>query len=297
MRHAEIARKSDCHEVARALDAGAERRRAGEFAAVVLGPPGLLPGALVDGDGSVEHHRRGRIAVVEGGGIDERLERRAGLAAGLGRAIELAFCEAETAHKRPHAAGVGVHDHDGTIHLGLLHERPGAFLLVVRRHIDHIARFEQIGDIAAPRACPFDCIIAEHDRFARFLKLAVLDTARPQADEGLAARDLEHHRKPPGQYVARHRHLGQRLAPIATDVDAGDRPTPAMAAVVPDEAIDECLLGEALQLGIECRAHRQAAAIKFFLTIPFEQLATHLFGEELGGEDACTEWARVDVKR
>src|SRR3546814_7560351 len=53
--------------------------------------------ALIDAEGPVDDHRRGGHAVVERGGIDEGLDRRARLAFGLRRAIEGRQADVEAA--------------------------------------------------------------------------------------------------------------------------------------------------------------------------------------------------------
>ena len=58
--HADFLRKPDGHQVARALDAGAERRRAIELVRIVLRAPDAL--RRVDLDRRVDDDRRGRIA-------------------------------------------------------------------------------------------------------------------------------------------------------------------------------------------------------------------------------------------
>src|SRR3546814_20146148 len=56
--------------------------------------------ALIDAEGPVDDHRRGGHAVVERGGIDEGLDRRARLAFGLRRAIEGRQADVEAALTR-----------------------------------------------------------------------------------------------------------------------------------------------------------------------------------------------------
>ena len=66
-----------------------------------------------------------------------------------------------------------------------------------------------------------------------------------------------------------------------------------MAVIVGDEAVDQRGAGHALQLGIERGAHRQAAAIELLLAEAVENLAAHLLGEELRGEDLGVRSARL----
>ena len=126
-RHAEVLGQAHRHLVARLLDAEAQRRRAGRvLLLVVLRLPDVLAGALLDLDRRVEDDRRRLVAVVERRRVDERLERRAGLALGLHGAVELAHGEREAADHGEHAARVGVHRDDAAADLRDLHQRPDA---------------------------------------------------------------------------------------------------------------------------------------------------------------------------
>ena len=80
--------------------------RGGTVVAVagVLRRPALAAGAAAERDRRVEHHRGGPVAAVEGGGVEQRLDRRAGLAASLDGAVELAALEVVPADHRLHLA-------------------------------------------------------------------------------------------------------------------------------------------------------------------------------------------------
>ncbi len=104
---------------------------------------GALP--LIDFDRRVDHHRRGRVAIIECRRIHDRLERRTRLPIGLGRAVELALVEREPADHRQHAAGPGVHHHHRAGHFRQLAQPVLTFdriavLSEQRIRIDHIAR-------------------------------------------------------------------------------------------------------------------------------------------------------------
>ena len=111
-RHADILRQPHRHHVTRALDAEAQRRRAVELALVIFRPPGFLAGALVDLQRRVQHDRGRRVAVIERGGIDDRLERRAGLPQRLRRAVELALVVGKAADHGEDASGQRIHRQD-----------------------------------------------------------------------------------------------------------------------------------------------------------------------------------------
>src|SRR3546814_3124438 len=98
----------DGHQVARLLQAGTHRDRPERVARIVLRPPHPESGTLVELDRRVQDHRRRREARFERGEIDERLERRAGLAARLGGTVELAAMRAAAADERPDAPGLRV---------------------------------------------------------------------------------------------------------------------------------------------------------------------------------------------
>ncbi len=110
-RHADVLRQPHRHDVARALDAEPQRRRSVELAFVVLRPPDARAG--VDLDRRIEHDGRRRVAVVERGGVDQRLERGTRLSQRLGGAVELALVEREAADHREHAAGLRIERDDG----------------------------------------------------------------------------------------------------------------------------------------------------------------------------------------
>ena len=85
----------------------AQPRRSAEFLLVVLGLPDLVA-AIVEADRRIDDDRRGRVAVVERRGIDERLERGTGLTKSLYGAVELASRVVVAADHGAHVAGVGV---------------------------------------------------------------------------------------------------------------------------------------------------------------------------------------------
>ncbi len=69
-----------------------------------------------------------------------------------------------------------------------------------------------------------------------------------------------------------------------------------MALVVADQPVDEGLAGSALQRWIERGAHRQTAAVKPILAVKIDDLATHLLGEKLRGEDLGPGGALSDAE-
>ena len=92
------------HQVLRVLDAVAQRVHAAADAAARSpcgAPRASWPGPASDGDGARPSTSGGRgVAVVERRRVDDRLERGAGLAHRLGRAVELGFVVGEAADHR-----------------------------------------------------------------------------------------------------------------------------------------------------------------------------------------------------
>src|SRR5262249_56020812 len=94
---------------------------------IVLRAPFRHAGSLADAERSVDDDTGRRVAVVERGRVDDRLERRTGLAARLDGAIELACGKAEAAHKRVHPPGMPVPSpHTSPTHTDLPHRHYSA---------------------------------------------------------------------------------------------------------------------------------------------------------------------------
>ncbi len=108
--------------------------------------------------------------------------------------------------------------------------------------------------------------------------------------------DLQHHREPPGNVVERL-HLGELDAPVAAHVDLGDGAAPALVFVVAHESVGERLARDQLHLGIERRAHREAAFVQLLLAVALVDFAADFLGEILGREHVRAGRARGDVER
>ena len=102
---------------------------------------------------------------------------------------------------------------------------------------------------------------------------------RLHADARRLVAGLEHHREPPGRHVGQRLDVGELDAPVAGDVDLGDRSAPALALVEFNQPFGQHLARQHLILGVERGAHRQAAFVQLFLAIAFVELAPHFFGE------------------
>ena len=84
--------------------------------------PGGQPGGTVGRDRRIEigQQRSWRVAALERCGIDDRLERRAGLSLRLRRAIESALGEVASAHQREHVAARRIHRHQAALEIARL---------------------------------------------------------------------------------------------------------------------------------------------------------------------------------
>ena len=192
------------------------------------------------------------------------------------------------------AAGERVHGDEGAGHLGHLAQAELA-LAVDRLDIDHVARGHGLLDRAPG---PLDAVGRDHAELALAPDLAGRLALRLQADARLPAGDFENGRQPPRLHVAESRHLGQGRAPFpAGELDLLLRAAPAARLVVADEAVDQGLAGDRLQLRVEGGAHRQAALVELLLAVAIGDLAAHLFGEEARRDRVGGNVARVDAER
>ena len=139
-RHADVAGEAHGHLVDRMFDAIAQRVRTARLAFEIFRTPDAKARPLVDFDRRVEHDRGRRIAIVERGRVDERLERGARLAQRLRRAVELGLVEGEAADHGEDAARIGVHRDDRAADLRNLAQAILAGPAVDRVDIDHVAR-------------------------------------------------------------------------------------------------------------------------------------------------------------
>ena len=208
-RHADILGQPHGHDVTAALDAAPQRLRAVEFLRVVLRPPDRAV-AVADFDRRIEHHRGRRVAVVERRRIDDRLERRAGLAQRLGGAVELGLGVGEAADHGQHAAGARVHGDQRAFELGHLLEGVGARLAGERRDVDHVAELEESAELLAD---PLDVRAGQRAVDAIGSHLAIDDRSRAQADTGLVVAHLQHHGELPFRHVAQRLDLVDRRRP------------------------------------------------------------------------------------
>ncbi len=109
--------------------------------------------------------------------------------------------------------------------------------------------------------------------------------------------DVERHRQDPRLDVAVGWNVGQRHAPILTDVDRLQRSMPTVGLVITHKTIDKRLTRHQLNLWVERRANRKAALVKLLLAVPFLQLAADFFREEPGSNGIRRKHARIDDQR
>ncbi len=220
-RHADVLRQPHRHHVARLLDAEAQGRGAVELLRVVFRRPDAVAG--VDLERRVHHHGRGRIAVVEGSRVDDRLERRSGLAQRLGRAVELTLVIGEAADHREHVAGLRLHHHHRARDLGYLMQAELIVLAGERLDIDHVADVEHLRDLGRGLALerargglrPLHALEREGADLALLDDRAGWIPQRLQADARRLIAGLEHHREPPGRDVGKRLDLGEPPTPLS----------------------------------------------------------------------------------
>src|SRR5262249_56990351 len=91
-------------DVGRVYETNAQVSRTIEFALVVFRSPNSYTRPLIYFYWCVKNDSRGRVAVVERRRVNERFERRAGLAQRLRGAVELALVERKAPDHREHAS-------------------------------------------------------------------------------------------------------------------------------------------------------------------------------------------------
>src|SRR4029079_14809418 len=115
---------------------------------IVLGTPFRHALALIEANRTVDDDARRGIAVVDRGGVNQRLERTARLSPRLNGAIELTFAEAEAADNGKDAAGMRIHCHKRASNGRDLLQLPFPLHVVLRilglarRDEDHITDFD-----------------------------------------------------------------------------------------------------------------------------------------------------------
>ena len=295
-RHADVARQTHRHLVDRMFDAEAQRMRAAGLALEILRPPDFAV-ALIDLDRLVEDDRRGRIAVVERGRIDERLERRAGLALRLRRAVEFRLVVGEAADHRKHAAGERVHRHAGARHFRNLAQ--AIFAGACRRSARH-RRHRPVLTSVFGLAIPVHFMPSSVDGAGL---ASATDARRDLSRSGcrpMRPRRRWHRATTASRQGRRRRSSGMSASatpqswPRSIDLH---RPAPAMRLVVAHEPVDQRLARHQLHLRIERRANREPALVELLLAVAFGEFAPHFLGEKAGGDRIRRQHARGDVQR
>ena len=237
------------HQIARLLQPPAHRLRAGAGAAAEIAEAFLARRALIGAERAVDDDRGRGHAVVERGGIDDRLEGRARLAQRLGGAVEIGAAHVEAALHGEDPAGRHFLRHHPAGNLGDRAERPGVALPLDR---DNRARAEA----RRKRSRRFR---AGASRPSEAGIVPVLPSVKPSVM--LPGSFDEHHGRPPRVVAGAERGDGEAAAPVAVDLDGEAGIAPAAAALVAGQAVAKRGLGGALHDRVVGAAHPQAPGI------------------------------------
>src|SRR6185436_10284053 len=79
-------------------------------------------------------------------------------------------------------------------------------------------------------------------------------------------------RQTPGCHVRQSLHFCQLDAPVAANIDLGDRATPALRFIETRQAFREGLARQYLQFGVEGGSNGKTAFIKFLLTVALVEI-------------------------
>ena len=263
--------------VAGEIERLAKAHWATEPAVVVARAVDGLQAFVLENQGRVPEHSGRRDAVLQGGGVDERLEAGAGLALRLQGVVELVGMEVPAADQRPHAAGHGVHGHDCALHVRQLGETPAVLLRFdaheisrrhdVRRRARQRAHAVRVDERAPAQAVPgqFHLVAAKADHPRRAF-LHRNHHRRRQAVDGALSVERPQGRSRPCVRAAGLGDFRDRLL----------RPAIAVAPVVGDQSTLQRLLGGALQARVERRMHDHPGVDVF--AEAFEQLPANPLG-------------------
>ena len=273
LRHADGRGGAHGHQVARLLDAPAEgmrpRRPAVEIDEAFLAEPGALP----DAEGRIHFDRRRSEAVLEGGDIDDRLERRSRLAKRLDRAVVARSDDVESSLHRHHPAGVDFLDQHPARDFGNRAQRKVAAADLLDDD-DH-SRLEEIEGPAAHVALGLGGV-------AR-----VQHTCRAvgEADAGLRVTLVEDDGLAPVGIASSDRRRVKPRRPVLREVDLHAEIRPAPAAVETGQPVAHRLSCGVLRHRVHRAAHPQTAAVKAvgpvlrLLAELLDQLAADFFHE------------------
>jgi len=278
----------DRGDVDRLLQGAAQGHDPIVLVVVVLRPVAQLAVAAHERRRRVEQRVGRRPPLLERRAVDERLERRAHLAPGLGDAVELVAVEVPAAHHRPHGAGLALQDHRRRLDDRLLlqeKERLARFcrcfcrrfgglgvLLRLRRVHAEPAHHAPLEDLARRLAVrPGDPLGVERQHL-----VADLDPRRGAGFEDDAL-------IPPFEHRLAVRPGGELLRVDVFLVDRGDGAAEAAAVVEAQELVADGVLGGTLDLRIERRLHLEAILIERRRAVFGFQVLADVLGE-VGGE-------------
>ena len=234
--------------------------------------------------GASQHHAGRGEPAVYGRGVNNGLERGAGLPPGLGGPVELALLEAVAAHQGEHLAGVRLDGDHGSLDLGLALqvEHPGALLGfrgLGHGHPDHVALLEHLAGVGRvghvlmglcgiglahpPHGLKRNHAVepAEADH-----GLVLVHGGHPRFHEAGLVHDVLGVLRP---FLKNPGHVGGRER---TD---GAEPAAPLGRI--DQAALDRLLGNGLVLEVARRGHGQAAVVGGVLAVGVDEPAADLF--------------------
>ena len=255
---------------------GADAHRPVELAVVVLGLPVLAAGLRGGNEerGVVDDGRR-RESLFQRRRVDERLERRSGLALRLRHVVELVALEAPAADERQDGAVLRPHRDERGFRLRQLRDLPAP--LGVPREADHRARPDPArgGRLVGERAG------GELDAVARDFR----DLAVGEHRLHLGRRSVRHDRGNEAVAVARlgEQMLERRIAlrRVLRETNVGLRAPVAVPVVVVDHASPHRNISRLLVGLADRRLHGQALRVGILAVGVEYDLPGH-FGDELG---------------
>ena len=238
---------------------------------VVGGLVGFQIRTHIETDRFIEEDRRPRIATVDGGRVEKRLEERPELPARLDGPVELAALEAVAANHRQDLARAVVEHQHRPVQDRLLLEGGGdhawRFVDAGDAHVDQVARLDELG--RGPSLRPREAITAD------------LRPVSADADLHPAAGHPGHDR---GNDVA-----GRDGGAPAVVLETLDRPpagddilrwlTEAMALVDDPESVAQGPVGEGLEPHIQRRLYLEPALIESLHTVVRLEVLPDLFDE------------------
>ena len=276
---ADGAQQAHRHQVERLRQRAAQPRGTVELAAVVLRAPFLLETCVFDHNRRAAHGGRGREALLQRRGINERLDARSRLAFGLDRAVVVAFGEIEAADQRQHRAILRAQGDKGAAHARNLRQAPVAALGVFRRfEINDVTDAHHVRGALGRGA---DGILFDiGTRPGKSGPIDGDDHAVLGVHAGGLLLDGEHdagHEFAHGAVVLQ-RFIQVLAVRLPVYADAPDRPAIAVPALVFEQPATQRAVRRTLVFGIERRVDMKTSAIGLVVVLANGVLTRH-FGD------------------